>query len=96
MSGLSLRAGISELGRRKLFWEYGEQQAMRDGPWKLLKQPINKNSEETTISLFNLDDDLGETTDLSDQEAQRVKRMSAAIDKWTKDVQLGATVQPEQ
>jgi len=60
-----------------LYWEYpqsGGQQAVRYGDWKALRLNINKEGN-TRIKLFNLAEDIGETTDVADQYPEIVKKM---------------------
>ena len=81
---------------RDLFWAYQqarrpvEQLAMRRGPWKL----VVNGPDGPEIGLYNLDDDLGETTNLADDEPERAAAMSAALGSWRLAVEEGATVQP--
>jgi arylsulfatase A len=51
-----------------LYWEfpsYGGQAAMIKGEWKLLVRNLFSNEEAPSVQLFNLKNDIGETTDLS-------------------------------
>ena len=77
-----------ELAERPLFWEYAGQRAMRDGPWKLILPSRGQ------AMLFNLQNDLAEQHDLAGQQPQRVARMRAALENWSRDVASGATAQP--
>lgn len=92
IDGASLRPlfeGKGDLPKRTLAWHYphyGNQggapgAAIRDGDWKLIQW-----FENDRIELFNLRDDLSETTNLADQEPERVKTMRAALQAWQKDV----------
>ncbi|NQT16395.1 MAG: sulfatase-like hydrolase/transferase, partial [Planctomycetes bacterium] len=99
LDGLSLLSVLLEgksLGERKLFWSYGRQQAMRDGPWKLvLTEPGGKGQRSgETVGLFNLADDLAETKNIADEHRERVNAMQEAIRAWQADVETGATRQP--
>jgi arylsulfatase A-like enzyme len=67
------------LGPRQLYWN---GKAMRDGPWKLVRQAAGGPE----IGLFNLDDDLGEQHNLASAEPARVARMLESLDAWTTDV----------
>lgn len=49
--------------------------SLRQGPWKLI---MNGNRAQ----LYNLDDDIGETTDLAGKHRDRVKAMSAQLEKF--------------
>ena len=71
-----------EVTDRKLFWTGS---AMRDGPWKLVAGPSG--------GLFNLDRDLEERENLSGKYPERLKEMTAAIERWKVDVATGATPQ---
>ena len=70
---------------RKLFWN---GRAMRDGRWKLLlqkKKPL----------LFDLANDLPESTDLSERYPERIESMLKDIEAWKRDVNSSATPQPD-
>ena len=53
--------------------------AVRDGDCKLLEY-----SENGTVQLFNLRDDIGEQNDLSKIEVQKVKGLTAKLHQWRK------------
>ena len=59
----------------------GNLDAVRSGPWKYRLQPEK--------ALYNLDKDVGETTDVAAANPDVVKRMQAFVDKMDKD--LGVT-----
>ncbi|MBI1373563.1 MAG: sulfatase-like hydrolase/transferase [Phycisphaera sp.] len=80
----------ASLGERQLYWEFSGQQAMRDGPWKLVRN--TKGSKGTT--LYKLTEDLGEEKDVASANAERFERMQAELDAWNKDVHTDATPQP--
>lgn len=71
--------GSGGLPKRLTFWRQGEQFAVRDGPWKLVVHRTGKG-------LFNLDYDLGETGDLSEEHPERVAAMREAFERWCRDV----------
>ncbi len=82
LDGVSLVALLlhdQPLASRKLFWGKGQSWAMRDGPWKLLR-------EDDTTYLFNLMQDLSEQHDLAAQMPERVENMKADVEAWAKDV----------
>jgi arylsulfatase A-like enzyme len=90
LDGISLTAHLLEsrsLGPRRLFWN---GVAMRDGHWKLL----TKERAFEGPGLFNLAEDIGEKNNLADRYPGRLKRMTAAIGAWKKDVASGAATQP--
>ena len=57
------------------FYEAGGARAMRMGKWKAVQQPIH-----TPIRLYNLDDDLGESTDIASQHPEQVAKMQKLMD----------------
>jgi arylsulfatase A len=64
-----------------IFWDfagYGGQIAVRMGNWKGVKQKVAKNPD-TPLELYNLKDDLSETTDVAGQHPDIVKKMEAII-----------------
>ncbi|MFR9603711.1 MAG: sulfatase-like hydrolase/transferase [Rikenellaceae bacterium] len=91
MDGVSFldffKTGV-EPAKRDLFWGHGNKVAMRavDG-WKLIE--IIEKDEEPKYELYNLNDDPFETTDLVGSEADRVAKMSKAIEEWKADVFSG-------
>jgi arylsulfatase A-like enzyme len=88
LDGVSLKNLLLEntpLGVRKLYWN---GLAMRDGPWKLIM-------EQGRPQLYNLDNDLAETNDISEEHPARVRTMVADLDAWKKDVATNATPQPK-
>ncbi len=66
--------------REPLFWRFNGEVAVRDGEWKLIRQAGKKEL------LFDLSKDLGESTDRSEVEPGRVKRMTDLILAWEKEV----------
>ena len=93
MDGLSIAPVLLEgksLGRQKMFWEFEDAVAMRDGPWKY----IAREDDFEGPGLFNLAEDLGEQTNLADRFSDRTKSMAEAVTKWFQDVEGSATAQP--
>ncbi|MCA9290084.1 MAG: sulfatase-like hydrolase/transferase [Phycisphaerales bacterium] len=66
ISMLPALLGQDERQRRHgaLYWELGRAQAVRAGPWKLVRQ--TNQAGDTTAMLFNLDDDRNEERNLAD------------------------------
>jgi arylsulfatase A-like enzyme len=63
-----------------LYWEFYEQgsrQAVRFGPWKAIRQPMLNGR----IELYNLANDLGETTNLAESEPDRVAQAARFMDQ---------------
>jgi hypothetical protein len=97
LDGVSLGPVLLEgkpLPARTLFWGYNDRFAARQGSWKLVvNQPSNdagkakaKKKETAGAMLFNLANDLGEKSDLSAKEPQKVRQLQAALAAWRKDV----------
>ena len=76
---------------RQAFWWYNEQEAMRDGDWKLV---VNLRGQKEP-ALYNLKIDRAEQNDVSAKHPQRVAAMQQAIGAWKQDVERAATPQPE-
>ena len=78
-----------------LYWRFGPEWAIRRGDWKLV-QGYDYDADQAGLSvarvkvtppmLFNLTRDLGETTDLSGQQPDRVKELRAAWDSWNQEM----------
>lgn len=67
----------------ELYWRMGPQGAMRQGPWKLVKVG-------DVSYLFNLNDDIGERTDLAAGMPERLQAMEAAWQAWSDSMQRPA------
>jgi len=59
-----------------LYWRRGPAAAIRQGKWKLIRVETNPHL------LFNLDEDLGETTNLAPHYPQKVVHLLALLEKW--------------
>lgn len=66
---------------QRLFWEWGANCAVREGPWKLVWDTMNKKKQ---WQLYDVVNDRTETTDLAAKHPDRVKAMSAAYITWAK------------
>ena len=67
------------LPHRDLFWRKDDEWAVRRGPWKLV-------GSEGQVQLFNLNEDIAESQDVSTQHPKRVKQLRAAFNAWQHDV----------
>lgn len=72
---------------RQLVWN---GKALRDGPWKLILEGKGGDA----VGLYNLADDIAEKTNLADKHPERVEKMKAALDAWSRDIKRTATPQP--
>ena len=75
----TLLLGRQPLPARPVAWLSGSQMAYREGFWKL---HLNKSS----VELYNLADDLAESTDLAGKEPARVRRLQAAAEQFRLDI----------
>ena len=88
-----------DLPQRQLFWEWKGQQAMREGPWKLVRNAKEANHADDRLArsrLFDLGEDLAESNNLAQQYPERVRRMEKALAAWKNEVTTGATQQPSR
>ena len=67
-----------------LYWEFyerGGKQAVRQGEWKAVRMPMHTGQTE----LYNLNDDLGEATDVATAHPDIVKQLEALMDAAHED-----------
>jgi arylsulfatase A-like enzyme len=76
-----LTGKISERPHATLYWRFGEQMAIRNGDWKLVKA-----RGITAPALFNLAADIGEQTDLIAREPLKAAELQALWDKWNAEL----------
>jgi arylsulfatase A len=83
-----LRKPTATLNRDALYWHLPHYHhstpstAMRQGDWKLIEF-----LEDGALELYNLRDDLSETSNLAAKFPDRTKAMYAALKAWRKEVQ---------
>ncbi len=68
-----------------LYWRFGEQMAIRQGEWKLVRYDPAADGAEgnaTPPKLYNLARDVGEANDLSAKDPDKVKELEALWAKW--------------
>ena len=81
MEGESLRASFADAGwqrSRPIWFEHEGNQALRDGPWKLVRKHSSDYDRDGGWELYNIDDDRTELNDMAAREAARVESMVAA------------------
>ena len=85
ISILPTLTGKPELQKKHdyLYWEYSEKQAVRTGDWKAYRK-----SKDSAIELYNLKDDIGERTDLSDQRSGIVNEVMEIMRKARTESEL--------
>lgn len=70
-----------------LYWRFGQQMAIRQGDWKLVRYDATVDGmpgQFTEPKLYNLASDIGEANDLRQQEPERATALQAAWDEWNK------------
>ena len=70
-----LTGKMTEVPERTLFWRVGQKNALRSGNWKLIR-------DGKEWQLYDLAQDIGETTNLAAKEPARVQQLSSLWDKW--------------
>ncbi len=70
--------------QRPLFWEYGEQTAVRDGQWKLVLNGriLNAPDPADAVHLSDLAADPGETKNLAADQPEVAARLRRAAEEW--------------
>lgn len=71
-----------------LYWEYGKQQAVRQGDWKLVlngKLDFSRQEPES-VFLTNLENDRNETRNVASSHKDKVKELRRLIDSYKADI----------
>jgi len=71
----------SDVPDRALFWRIGTNSAVRRGPWKLVNL-----GESRYVLLYNVKEDIGETTDLAAEHPDLVKELSGLLEAWKSEL----------
>ena len=87
LDGCSLLPLITKqtpLPERPIFWEYRDQTAVRRGKWKLMIKPrqLKTSDPPPEVFLANLEDDMGETTNLADRYPDFTAELKALAEQW--------------
>jgi len=67
-----------------LFWRFGPQKAVRKSQWKLVDWRDLAEKTQSGWQLYDLDHDIGETTNLAAQHPEIVADLSVAWDNWNR------------
>ena len=70
-----LTGKMTEVPERTLYWRVGQKNALRSGNWKLIR-------DGKEWQLYDLAQDIGETTNLAAKEPASVQQLSSLWDKW--------------
>jgi arylsulfatase A len=87
IDGISLNSLLfrnEKLPDRTLFWKMGNEIAVRNGPWKLVK------IGDQPYELYNLDQDLGEENDLVESHPEISLNLWSGYLDWEKQVRKSA------
>lgn len=76
-----LTAGTAP-AERTFYWRAGHRAALRQGAWKLLREPVR--GQPGPWQLYHLATDLGEATDLAAREPARLANLTAAWETWSR------------
>ena len=93
MDGVSLKSLLlanENLAKRPLIWMNGKSTAYRQGDWKMLFDDGRKIPPSPL--LFNLREDLGETTNLAAKYPERVKVMQTAALRMRNEIRGGSNM----
>ncbi|MDA1044221.1 MAG: DUF4976 domain-containing protein, partial [Verrucomicrobia bacterium] len=90
VSLMPLLRGEASLGRVAIYWHYphyGNQggapaASVLAGHWKLIR-----HFENERLELFNLDDDISESQDLTAQLPDKTAELAECLSTWMKDVE---------
>ncbi len=75
--------GKASAPQRNLFWRYGDQYAVRQGDWKLVKTMEQVAKPPVyTMGLYNVTTDIAEKHDLSADHPDIVKALQKLWDEW--------------
>jgi uncharacterized sulfatase len=86
MSLVNLLEGSAPDPERAIFWHYPvyhhdqPASAIRKGKWKLVHNLVNDHR-----TLYNLENDIGENTDLSEAEPKITEEFYQLLQEWRKD-----------
>jgi arylsulfatase A-like enzyme len=74
---------------RKLFWHYPHYHAGGDGPYSAVRVGefrLIEFHEDQRLRLYNLDDDIGEQTDLSADHPDKAAELHASLKQWRESI----------
>ena len=82
-----------------LYWRLGQQMAVRQGDWKLVKYSNEFAAEKSDellspLRLYNLRDDIGETNDLASAQTAKRDELKTLWDAWNQT--LAEPLWPQQ
>lgn len=78
--------GRGDVPHETLFWEYRDQWAVRQGPWKLTCALPAAEAKSPALGLYDLSRDVGESRDLAPAQPERVNQLRTAWESWRQSV----------
>jgi arylsulfatase A-like enzyme len=74
---------------KEIFWEMGNQTAVRRGNWKLVLNGrlVEGAPPDDDIHLSNLDEDMAERNNLKDEHPELVAELKAAAETWRQGIE---------
>jgi arylsulfatase A-like enzyme len=92
LDGINLLPYVSDgvlLPERNIYWEQGNQKAVRQGNWKLVLngQLVEVTPPEDEVHLSQIADDMGEKVNLKDEEPEVVEELTQAVESWCANIE---------
>ncbi|HJM52743.1 MAG TPA: sulfatase-like hydrolase/transferase [Dehalococcoidia bacterium] len=86
---MTLLADKAETPERTIFWEWGEQTAVRRGKWKLVLEGrlVEHESPVAAVHLADLDSDPSESRNLADSEPEVTAELKYLAEEWRATVE---------
>ena len=89
-----LTSNLSRRPHEILYWRLGEHMAIRKGDWKVIKTtegPLrdvdpDKGNDLSSVELYNLAEDIGETKNVAAAHPNKVKELTADWQRWNKQL----------
>ena len=92
LDGEDILPVVSEGGQsphEEIFWEMGEQTAIRQGDWKLVLngQLVEGTPPEDEVHLANLEEDMAEEENLKEKRRQKAQELKGKAEKWRERIE---------
>jgi len=85
-----LQGKADQVPHDTLYWRLGDQNAIRQGDWKLVQYDVNVDQSGgrgvTAPRLYNLKDDIGEVNDLARKHPEKVAELTATWQEWSRQM----------
>jgi arylsulfatase A-like enzyme len=81
MDVMPILDGNPPVGDRVLYWNSSRQQAVRKGPWKLIRSETRGDEKQERFELFNIDQDPVEAEDLSSAQPDLMQSLKAELER---------------